>query len=387
MCNIILRRLVLAACIFIMGASCKAVGQPGNEVKLSETENAYNPIPNPDATLIAYVRTGWGRPGGTGGFGRSNLMSEVMLMSAAGKVISNKPLSDGFLYGWTPDGKSIICYRDGEYSIVSPDGTIFISGRVPERSDAYEVSERIAFLSSTRSVLWLQNFYTNIKRVAVSPSSEHVTRDFVRSVIRTPRGELARFPSRLNADEMLVPSPNERYLALIRTAPRGGSTRLWVYDRQNESWADLGAVIIHPDEGWDYINPAWNPWFADSSRLAYLAAAGIVISSPDGKSKRIVSRPKQPAGLVVPSPDGESIAYATFAPRPMKQRPDLKFWGGSTIWIIPTAPSSRARPLTRKDRDTTYSLRWLDNRQLVFDRIADEIFYGRARLWKVDVSP
>src|SRR5215213_8608149 len=136
MTNIILRGLVIAGCIFIVGSSSKAVGQPGNEVQLSETENAYNPLPNPDATLIAYVRTGWGRPGGSGGFGRSNLVSEVMLMSAAGKVISNKPLSDGFLYGWTPDGKNVICYRDGGYSIVSPGGTILISGRVPEWSDS-----------------------------------------------------------------------------------------------------------------------------------------------------------------------------------------------------------------------------------------------------------
>ena len=371
----------------MVGSSCKAVGQPGNEVQLSETENAYNPLPNPDATLIAYVRTGWGRRGGSGGFGRSNLVSEVMLMSAAGKVISTKPLSDGFLYGWTPDGKYVICYRDGEYSIVSPGGTILISGRVPGWSDSFEVSERIAFLPSTGSVLWLQNFYTNVKRFAASPSSEHMTRDFVRSAIQTPRGELTRFPSRLNADEMLVPSPNERYLALIRTAPGGGSDWLWVYDRQTESWADFGAIIIHPEEGWDYMKPAWNPWFADSSRLTYLAAAGIVISSPDGKSKRIVSRPKQAAGLVVPSSDGEFIAYATFEPRPMKQRPDLKFWGGSTVWVTATAPSSKARPVTRKDSDTTYSLRWLDDRQLVFDRIADEIFYRKARLWKVEVSP
>ena len=147
-------------------------------------------------------------------------------------------------------------------------------------------------------------------------------------MIRSPREEISRFPARLNADEMLVPSPNERYLALIRTEPRGGSNRLWVYDRQRGSWADFGEIIVHPNEGWDYLKPAWNPWFADSSRIAYLSASGIAVSSPDGKSKQIISRPRVAAGLVVPSPDGRYIAYATFEPRPMKHRHDLKFWGG-----------------------------------------------------------
>jgi hypothetical protein len=53
---------------------------------------------------------------------------------------------------------------------------------------------------------------------------------------------------------------------------------------------------------------------------------------------------------------------------------------------VPAAPNSKAIPVTRKDRDTTYSLHWLGDHQLVFDRVADEIFYGRARLWRVEVQ-
>jgi len=50
------------------------------EVMLSETENACNPIPSPDGSVIAYVRTGrWEK--GSGGLGRSNLRSEVMVMT------------------------------------------------------------------------------------------------------------------------------------------------------------------------------------------------------------------------------------------------------------------------------------------------------------------
>ena len=388
-----MRSLIIIVCMLIGASSHPAMGQLLKAVPLSETENAYNPIPNPDGSLIAYVRTGWGRPGGSGGFGSSNLVSEVKLMNADGKILSSRMLSDAFLYGWTSDGNNLICFRDWEYSIVSPDGKILKSGHLPELSDSYDVSERVAFLSASDSILWLQNDYTNIKRTATSSSTEYMKRDFVRSVVQSSHGEVTKFDGELNsdddagfnADEMLVLSPNEKYLALIRTNPRGRDNFLWTYDLQNKKWANLGKIIIHLDDGWDYIKPAWNPWFVDSSRLAFVSASGIVVSTPDGKSNQILIKAAR-AGLATPSPDGRYIAYATFEPRPMKQQPALKFWGGSTLWVTPVAPNSKARAVTLKDKDTTYSLHWLTNHQLVFDRIADELFYRKARLWKVDID-
>lgn len=347
------------------------------EILLSETENAYNPIPNPDGSLIAYVRTGWGRLGGSGGFGRSNLVSEIAVMDADGNVLTKQPLADAFLQGWSSDGKTLICSRDGKYSLVLSDGKVLMSERLPERSDSYEISERVAFLSSTNSVLWLQNYYTNIKRTKTSPASESMTRDFVRSAIQSPKEEIAKYNSRFNVEAILIPSPDEKYLALI------GRNDLQVYDREKASWTNLGEIIIHPKDDWDYIKPTWNPWFADSSRLAFVTASGIVVSSPDGKSKQTIFKSEQASGLAVPSPDGNFIAFATFEPRPMKLRDDLKFWGGSTIWVVPVAENSKARSVTQMSQDTTLSLRWLKNHALVFDRVADEMFYRKARLWKV----
>jgi hypothetical protein len=352
----------------------------GGEILLSETENAYNPIPSPDGSLIAYVRTGWGRHEGINGLGRSNLVSEVALMNANGNVLTKQPLADAFLQGWSSDGKYLICSRDGEYSIISPDGKVLMSEHLPERSDSYDVSERVAFLSNTNTVIWLQNYYTNIKRTQTSPASEYMTRDLVRSVIQSPKEEIAKYSSQFSVDAILISSPNEKYLALI------GGNYLQVYDRQKASWTNLGKIIIHPADNWDYIKPTWNPWFADSSRLVFMTASGIVVSSPDGKLKQKILNPKQPSGLTVPSPDGNFIAFATFEPRPMKIREDLNFWGGSTIWVVPVAENSRARAITQKNQDTTLSLRWLNNKALVFDRIADELFYRKARLWKADVS-
>jgi hypothetical protein len=54
----------------------RSQSQASSETLLTP-DNAYNPIPSPDRKRISYVRTGWGRPGGSDGFGRSNLVSEV----------------------------------------------------------------------------------------------------------------------------------------------------------------------------------------------------------------------------------------------------------------------------------------------------------------------
>jgi hypothetical protein len=50
----------------------------------------------------------------------------------------------------------------------------------------------------------------------------------------------------------------------------------------------------------------------------------------------------------VPLPDGKSIAYITFEPRPKQVRPDLQFWGGTTIMVVPTSGESKPAQLLSK---------------------------------------
>jgi hypothetical protein len=148
----------------------------------------------------------------------------------------------------------------------------------------------------------------------------------------------------------------------------------------------LGRIRIHPDRNWSYIQPDWNPWFSDSSRLVFLRDSTFVIVTPDGRENTEIKIEGQ-AGLPTPSPDGQSIAYAIFEPRPMKVRPDLQFWGGTTIMVISTSTGSKPRPVTLKNSDEVYDLKWLNNGAIVFDRVADEQFYGYARIWKATVPP
>jgi HEAT repeat protein len=65
------------------------------------SKNGTQPMVSPDGRWIAYVETGWGRPGGTGGTGRSNLLSLVHAVRSDGT--NDTIVSDMFLGGWLAD--------------------------------------------------------------------------------------------------------------------------------------------------------------------------------------------------------------------------------------------------------------------------------------------
>jgi Tol biopolymer transport system component len=348
--------LVLSALLLIP----RAEEQAPTETLVSR-ENAYNPIPSPDGKYIAYVRTGWGRPGGSGGFGRSNLVSKVAVMDVGGNLAGKNPVAEAFLSGWTPDSTSLACYRDGEYSLVSMNGKRPSKARLPGATNVIG-TERVSYLPRSGLMVWSRQ-------------------DGFHTVLETQNGVLAQHDGWLG--EMIAPSLDGKYVAVAGNWPQA---HLWVYDINLKNWADLGEADIHPDRDWDYIKPSWNPWFADSSRLAYFTRKSSVlsISTADGKQRKDIQI-NGPAGIAAPSPDGRFIAFVTFESRPQKVRPDLQFWGGTQIWIAPLRGEMEPRPVTQKSVDETYDLRWLDDHTLVFDRVADVMFYRQSRIWKADV--
>jgi hypothetical protein len=360
--NIVGKASVVLASLLLTSLSVVllARSQTRNETLLS-TENAYNPIPSPDGKYIAYVRTGWGNSGASGGFGRSNLVSQVAVIDGTGNFTATKPLADAFLSGWTSDSVEVVCYRDGEYSLVSMDGTRVSKGRLPAATNVMG-TERVSYLPRSGTVIWSRQ------------SGFH-------TVLETPSGVLAQREGWQGA--LISPSPDGKYLAI---AGGWSQSHLWVYNIDQRTWADLGEASIHPDRDWDYIKPSWNPWFANSSRLAYFTRDNSVLSTsaPDGKQRMDIQIGGR-AGLATPSPDGRWLAYVTFEPLPQKERPDLQFWGGTRIWVIPLIGKSEPRPVTSKSLDETYDLRWQGDNALVFDRIADVLFYKQSRIWKVDI--
>jgi Tol biopolymer transport system component len=189
---------------------------------------------------------------------------------------------------------------------------------------------------------------------------------------------------------MLVPSPDGRYIEAIDIT-RWADDQLWVYDTQNKSWANLGTVTVHPDiiypnNDWDWMHSTWNPWVGDGSQLAFISGGSIMVSTPDGKTRQTIIHPAGSIGLATPSPDGKLIAYVTFDAKLNKEQPQWTFWGNTTIWVVPTVPGAKARPVTNKAAETTYCLRWLNNQEIVFDRLPHEPFTSNARLWRVRVE-
>ncbi len=222
----------------------RAHAQATNETMLS-CENAYNPIPSPDGKYIAYVRTGWDRERGSGGFGRSNLVSDVIAMDASGSLATRTPLCDEFLAGWTSDSKHVVCFRDGRYMVASLGAPMPEEKHLPTYGEP-DGTERVSYAIGSGKVIWNRRLESGV------------------SVIESTDGVIARHNGWLG--ELIATSPDGRYIS-VAGASTGSHIR--IYDVELKKWTDLGEVEIHPNSDWDYIKPSWNPWFDDSSRLAF----------------------------------------------------------------------------------------------------------------------
>lgn len=327
-------------------------------------ETAYDPLPSPDGKHVAFVLTGRRQSGGTGGFGRSNLRSQIGFANASGTLIQDTT-ADGFLSGWVQDGSAVVSYRDWRFALVGLEGEKKNSGSMAEREDlsAPQPAERVAYVSTRKTFTWI----THAKGT---------------SLLQTPVGPLATFKGLLPLSGLIISSPDGRYLIVGGPTPyKWESHDLWVFDTQNRTWADLGPLTVHPDPDWDYIKPSWNPWFADGKRIAFFSGKTLCIASPDGRERQTLLKADD-AGLAVPSKDGHTIAYVSFTKRSRKNQPDHSFWGGSTIWVVPSAGGT-PHQITAATEDETFSLNWLNRSTLIFDRIGETMFSEDARIWTV----
>jgi hypothetical protein len=344
-----------------------ATEQPlSDQAQLLLSENAYNPIPSPDGKYIAYVATGWGTPRRPGefiisGMGRASLVSDVEIVDSSGKILAPPIGRRMFLAGWTPDSRAVICYRDWRYAVFTPNGVSLDAGAFPLGEDLPRL-ERATFLRDVGHAIWLQ-----LERP--------------KEILVTSTGPLLTLPLGIDGS-LIAPSPDGRYLAL--GAPSG---ILWIYDRTLLRWTKLGMTNVSPSVDWDYIMPSWDPWFKDSSQLAFFSGLDLVVCAPDGTKRRTLwtADGDHPAGLAAPSPNGAEVAFVTFQSRPATHRPDLKFWGNTSVSVISTIEGSRPLTLTPVNPDTTTVLRWLGNDSLVFDRMRENVFAMYSRIWRIAV--
>jgi hypothetical protein len=337
----------------------------GANESLLRADNAYNPIPSPNGKYIGYVETGWGREGGSGGTGRSNLISDVKVMSANDGTPSRTILKDFFLSGWTPEGDRLVCFRDWQFAVVGIDGKLEIAGRIPYDTNQFQAaSEWVAFSPAFKTVIW-SRWIGGTQRSIETPNRQ-IAQD-----------SIALWPERP------IPSPDGRYIAVF-SEDTFRDPELRVFDVQRRVWSSLGETTIHPDRQWLYIQPNWNPWFADSSRLVLIQDHRLVVAYPDGR-KVAEFNIEGVSGLPTASPDGKRIAYVTFEPRPMSVRPDLHFWGGTTVMVVSLESRLAPQAVTEKNPDEVYDLKWLDDSTVLFDRVADEGLFQHARIWKASL--
>jgi hypothetical protein len=355
---VVCMRRQVAVCLFLLGSVIAAAGQ--QQEQLLFQSNAYDPVPSPDGRLVAYLHTG--RNTRTGGFGRSSLQSDVWFCDPSGQTLQSSRV-EGFLGEWLPDSGAIVTFRDHRVALVDSGGSRDSESMGRNDEDLRRLPERVAYLSKLDVFIWLQQ----------SDSG---------TVLQSKNGPVTRLKNQILPEGgLIVPSPDERYLAIGGPTP---DERLWVYDTVQRTLTDFGKITIHPDPDWDYIKPSWNPWFADGKHLAFFSGSNLYVTSPDGKERRRLLNVAD-GGLATPSPDGTMVAYATYSSRPRRLRKDLNFWGASALWIVPSA-GGVARQITEPSEDETYDLRWLTKDSLIFDRISEGLFNEHARIWTVSIG-
>jgi hypothetical protein len=230
-------RKVTGATRYFCLAMALVAANAAAQIQLSD-ENAYNPIPSPDGLKIVAVRTGWGRHGGSGGLGRSNLKSDLIILDRMGRTISPLFHEDRFVADWNRGG--IVSFRDWSYTLLSPEGRVLDQGRVcsPELINSpFDCPERVAYLPALGSFAWVHQKVGS-------------------SVLMTPRGELSLDHHEKYLGKWLAPSPDERYIAV---GPGQLGPSLNVYDLREKTWTDLGTAVIQPADGSDWMEPSWKP--------------------------------------------------------------------------------------------------------------------------------
>jgi hypothetical protein len=366
--------LLLASCSSTSSGSAGgvAVDSAEGETPLAPDENAYNPIPSPDGARIACTRARWGRrfEGDS-----SRLDSEVIVLDAEGRLLTPRALADTFTGGWTADGQNLVCFRDGAGFLVGLDGQR--SPAVPLLRNANGgVPERTAYLASERQLVLT-----------------HTAENEVQLVLGDGRVVARHKLAGPALGDMIVPSPDERYLAVLDASFMTPDLR--IFDRKTGLWSHLGAIVVYPQSvagHWDALKPRWNPWFADGSRLVFATANGIVTATPDGKTRDVLVPSNEKLGLPVPSPDGQWVAYLTLEIVPRRETPTSNNFENTQLWVVRTEPGAQPRALTRKTAEATFSIGWLNPREVVFDRISwstDDPRRGpatpKAAIWKIGV--
>jgi hypothetical protein len=365
------------------------------------SKNGSVPMVSPDGQYIAYEETSWGRPGGSGGLGRSNMNSLIHVVKSDGK--DDRIVSDMFPVQWMPDSKSFASARDGYIAITDLHGD-FITEFGPPMEERYirrrQDNEHwttppffpalgIEMPHQKRLDLHYdpQRIYDSGDNAAFSPDGKWVgpileKRRMVFFDENWQRLEIKLPQEYLEPQWQCSWSPDGKYIVMIPYGRDEDAYSPYLIDFQARTLqlsTNIGAIPKLSD--WEYRKSRWNPWSKDGSRMTFVKDEQVWIADADSHNAKQVTFDTAQKLFPVLSRDGKHIAYITWQP---DNRQGYKGMGPTDIWVV-DIDTTLAMRVTLPAPERITCLNWLDNNTVIFDRIT-EGFGGRSSLKVLSVS-
>jgi hypothetical protein len=362
------------------------------------------PVVSPDGKWVAYVETGWGRPWGTGGMGRSNLLSITHVAMRDGSL--DRVVSDMFLVGWMSDSRRLGSARDGFATIVNLNGkTVAEFGDPLDKRYTFGGFGRETWqtgemrhqggvtMPHSKGFQWYPDpkaefdfAFDHGEDAAFSPDGRWFGPRKVKGAwqfmdsegnkieLKTPRESMF-------GGERCIWSPDGNHLVVIPVHASNNvgtaieSREAFVIDFSGPALRGVLAADQVPIIGdWDYRKGRWNPWSKDGKRLAFIRQGQVWTSDPDGNATQVTF---DVWNKVFPtfSPDGTKIAYVTWQ---FDNREHYVRLGPTDIWVVDIKTGLAAR-VTRADPGHIEGLDWLDNVTLIYDRLGPDDRHSTLR--------
>jgi hypothetical protein len=369
--------------------------------KAFPSRNGTVPMVSPDGKWVAYVQTGWGRPGGSGGMGRSNLLSLVHVVRSNGQ--GDRIVSDMFLVGWMSDGRRVGSARDGFAAITDLDGQI-----VAEFGEVLNAP----ILLGRADADWRQEFADPM----------FATRMPHRRGLGSAAGEDAAFspdgkwlgpggPGRatflgVDGQSLTVPDVPEWH-GQATWSPDGRHVLVWSFRAARVLDPQAGKAIEIPDVdplpapgSWEYRKCRWNQWARDGSRLAFVRRGEVWTCRPDGQhaTRLTFSMPREWHMSVHSALDDRMSAwvkafptfsrgrrYVAYLRYQADRREHYSRLGPTDLWVIDLETGLETR-VTRPAEGRIYCLDWLDDLTLIFDRVGEKMFYSSPGLRTISLA-
>ena len=349
------------------------------------SRNGRTPITSPDGQWIAYVETGWGRPGGSGGFGASNSIGIAHVVGTNGQ--NDRVVSDMYLKSWMSDSKRVGTARDAFVAISDFDGNVLaeFGEMLAERyrrtynpgADWTKLDLRSQFGASMphqKRLEGTEDFGWGAGG-AFSPDGRFY------GPVRDGKGSFflgvddQRLPIKLALSSRIYGatwSPDGRYVQV------SNDTEWLIIDMQTLSSHQIANV----DD--DYFPGSSSPWSRDGKRLVFLRDGQVWVSDTHGNGAKQLTFDSTRKACPTFSRDGRSVAYLTWQP---DNRRHYERVGPTDLWVVDVA-STLATRVTASAPGRINGFDWLDDYTLIIDRLDEkkDFFAPASSLRRISLS-